>query len=86
STVPVTTETTIVTTVATTTAIPSDAGKDKSVPVPSVFVASSSFEKTDRTLSLFTGMSSSGFAAGSIRVEGVADAGLEEIYVPEWTV
>ncbi|GKC43881.1 hypothetical protein Tco_1061603 [Tanacetum coccineum] len=28
----------------------------------------------------------SGFAAGSIRAEEVTDAGLEEIYVPEWTV
>ncbi|GJQ95699.1 hypothetical protein Tco_0006838 [Tanacetum coccineum] len=46
----------------------------------------SSSEKTDRTLSLFTGRSGSGFAAGSIRAEEVTNAGLEEIYVPEWTV
>ncbi|GKG45041.1 hypothetical protein Tco_0495119, partial [Tanacetum coccineum] len=45
-----------------------------------------SSEKTDRTLSLFTGRSGSGFAAGSIRAEEVVGAGLEEIYVPEWTV
>ncbi|GKA82386.1 hypothetical protein Tco_0789134 [Tanacetum coccineum] len=83
STVSVTTKATVVTTVATTLAIPSDADKDKSVSVPSVFGASIS---SDHTLSLFTGRSGSGFAAGSIRAEGVADAGLEEIYVPEWTV
>ncbi|GJU02718.1 hypothetical protein Tco_1113056 [Tanacetum coccineum] len=84
--VPVTTEATTVTTIATTVAIPADVGKDKSVSHPSVFGASSSSEKTDRTLSLFTGRSGSGFAAGSIRAEEVTDAGLEEIYVPEWTV
>ncbi|GJU66810.1 hypothetical protein Tco_1253069 [Tanacetum coccineum] len=86
SVVPVMTEATTVTTIATTVAIPADVGKDKSVPHPSVFGASSSSEKTDRTLSLFTGRSGSGFAAGSIRAEEVTDAGLEEIYVPEWTV
>ncbi|GKE16076.1 hypothetical protein Tco_1423653, partial [Tanacetum coccineum] len=86
SVVPVTTEATTVTTIATTVAIPADVGKDKSVPHPSVFGSSSSSEKTDRTLSLFTGRSGSGFAAGSIRAEEVTDAGLEEIYVPEWTV
>ncbi|GJQ98044.1 hypothetical protein Tco_0009183 [Tanacetum coccineum] len=52
------TEATVVTTIATTVAVPADVGKDKS----------------------------SGFAAGSIRAEEVTDAGLEEIYVPEWTV
>ncbi|GJR05432.1 hypothetical protein Tco_0528416 [Tanacetum coccineum] len=56
-------------TVATTVAIPADIGKDKSVPHPSVFGSSSSSEKTDRTLSLFTGRSDSGFEAGSIRAE-----------------
>ncbi|GKF83288.1 hypothetical protein Tco_0244944, partial [Tanacetum coccineum] len=61
-----------------------DVGKDKSAPHPSVFGSSSSSKKTDRTLSLFTGSSGSGFAAGSIRAEEVIDAGLEEIYVPEW--
>ncbi|GJV18399.1 hypothetical protein Tco_1367419 [Tanacetum coccineum] len=86
SVVPVMTEATTVTTIATTVAIPADVGKDKSVPHPSVFGSSSSSEKTDRTLSLFTGRSGSGFAAGSIRAEEVTDAGLEEIYVPEWTV
>ncbi|GJS13394.1 hypothetical protein Tco_0407866 [Tanacetum coccineum] len=58
SAVPVMTEATTVTTIATTVAIPADVGKDKS----------------------------SGFAAGSIRAEEVTNAGLEEIYVPEWTV
>ncbi|GJZ21148.1 gypsy type transposase, partial [Tanacetum coccineum] len=86
SAVPVMTEATTVTTIATTVAIPADVGKDKSVPHPSIFGSSSSSEKTDRTLSLFTGRSGSGFAAGSIRAEEVTDAGLEEIYVPEWTV
>ncbi|GJT80656.1 hypothetical protein Tco_1054998 [Tanacetum coccineum] len=84
--VPVMTEATAVTTIATTVAIPADVGKDKSVPHPSVFGSSSSSEKTDRTLSLFTGRSGSGFAAGSIRAEDVTNASLEEIYVPEWTV
>ncbi|GJT67863.1 hypothetical protein Tco_1019343 [Tanacetum coccineum] len=86
SAVPVMTEATTVTTIATTVAIPTDVGKDKSAPHPSVFGSSSSSEKTDRTLSLFTGRSGSGFAAGSIRAEEVIGAGLEEIYVPEWTV
>ncbi|GJV28042.1 hypothetical protein Tco_1384490 [Tanacetum coccineum] len=83
---PVMTEATTVATVATTVAIPADVSKDKSAPHPSVFGSSSSSEKTDRTLSLFTGRSGSGFAAGSIRAEEVVGAGLEEIYVPEWTV
>ncbi|GJV60254.1 hypothetical protein Tco_1466354 [Tanacetum coccineum] len=47
--------------VATTVAIPADISKDKSAPHPSVFRSSSSSEKTDRTLSLFTGRSGSGF-------------------------
>ncbi|GKA21304.1 hypothetical protein Tco_0701293 [Tanacetum coccineum] len=58
----------------------------RSAPHPSVFGSFSSSEKTDRTLSLFTGRSGSGFAAGSIRAEEYVGAGLEEIYVPEWTV
>ncbi|GKD50479.1 hypothetical protein Tco_1279455 [Tanacetum coccineum] len=82
SVVPVMTETTTVTTIA----IPADVGKDKSVPHPFVFSDFSSSEKTDRTHSLFIGRSGSGFSAGSIRTEEVTDAGLEEIYVPEWTV
>ncbi|GJY77069.1 hypothetical protein Tco_0482185, partial [Tanacetum coccineum] len=86
SAVPVMTEAITVTTIATTVAIPTDVGKDKSAPHPSVFGSSSSSEKTDRTLSLFTGRSGSGFAAGSIRAEEAIGAGLEEIYVPEWTV
>ncbi|GKA81965.1 hypothetical protein Tco_0788713, partial [Tanacetum coccineum] len=86
STALVMTEATTVTTIATTVAIPADVGKDKSVPHPSVFGYSSSSEKTDRTLSLFTGRSGSGFAAGSIRAEEVTNVGLEEIYVPGWTV
>ncbi|GJR45199.1 hypothetical protein Tco_1313302 [Tanacetum coccineum] len=39
-----------------------------------------------RTGALEVGRSGSGFAAGSIRAEEVTDAGLEEIYVPEWTM
>ncbi|GKC25658.1 hypothetical protein Tco_1027808, partial [Tanacetum coccineum] len=66
--------------------IPADVSKDKSAPHPSVFGSSSSSEKTDRTLSLFTGRSGSGFDAGSIRAEETVGAGSEEIYVPEWTV
>ncbi|GJV88503.1 hypothetical protein Tco_1532441 [Tanacetum coccineum] len=80
------TEATTMTTIAPTVAIPDDVGKDKSVPHPSVFGSSSSSEKTDRTLSFFTGRSGSGFAVGSIRAEEVTYAGLGEIYVPEWTV
>ncbi|GKA18839.1 hypothetical protein Tco_0698754 [Tanacetum coccineum] len=86
SAIPVMTEATNVATIATIVVIPADAGKDKSAPHPSIFGSSSSSEKTDRTLSLFTGRSGSGFAAGSIRAEEVIGAGLEEIYVPEWTV
>ncbi|GJR50217.1 hypothetical protein Tco_1400738 [Tanacetum coccineum] len=52
SAVPVITEATTVTTIATTVVIPTDVGKDKSAPHPSVFGSSSSSEKTDRTLSL----------------------------------
>ncbi|GKE27908.1 hypothetical protein Tco_1443292 [Tanacetum coccineum] len=84
--VPVMTEATTMTTIAPTVAIPADVGKDKSVPHPSIFGSSSSSEKTDHTLSLFTGRSGSGFAAGSIRAEEVTYAGLGEIYVPEWTM
>ncbi|GKB24933.1 hypothetical protein Tco_0864334, partial [Tanacetum coccineum] len=80
------TEAITVATVATTMAIPADISKDKSAPHPSVFGSSSSSEKTDRTLSLFTGRSGSGFDAGSIRAEEAVGAGSEEIYVPEWTV
>ncbi|GKC87048.1 hypothetical protein Tco_1147697 [Tanacetum coccineum] len=83
SAVPVMTEATTVATIATTVVILADVGKDKSTLYPSVFGSSSSSEKTDRTLSLFTGRSGSGFAAGSIRAEEVIGAGLEEIYVPE---
>ncbi|GKG22126.1 hypothetical protein Tco_0384721, partial [Tanacetum coccineum] len=61
------TEATTVATVATIVAIPTDVSKDKSALHLSVFGSSSSSKKTDRTLSLFTGRSGSGFAAGSIR-------------------
>ncbi|GJW59272.1 hypothetical protein Tco_0106003 [Tanacetum coccineum] len=67
---------------ATTVAIPVDVSKDKSALHPSVFGSSSSSEKTDLTLSLFTGRSGSGFDAGSIRAEEAVGAGSEEIYVP----
>ncbi|GJU02221.1 hypothetical protein Tco_1112559 [Tanacetum coccineum] len=76
---PVMTEATIV-------ATPADVRKDKSVPHPSIFCSSSSSEKTDRTLSLFTRRSGSGFDAGSIRAEEAMGTGLEETYVPEWIV
>ncbi|GKD69132.1 hypothetical protein Tco_1323222, partial [Tanacetum coccineum] len=79
SAVPVMTEATIV-------AIPADVSKDKSAPHPSVFGSSSSSEKTDRTLSLFTGRSGSGFDAGSIRAEEAVGTGSGETYVPEWMV
>ncbi|GJX99856.1 hypothetical protein Tco_0356875 [Tanacetum coccineum] len=70
-------------TIATTVTIPTDVNKDKSAPHPSVFGSSSSSEKTDRTLSLFTGRSGSGFDAGSIREEEAIGASSEEIYVPD---
>ncbi|GKA90338.1 hypothetical protein Tco_0812208 [Tanacetum coccineum] len=51
---------------------------------PPLFTTSS--EKTDQTLSLFIGRSGSCFVAESIHAEEVTDAGLGEIYVPEWTM
>ncbi|GJU98515.1 hypothetical protein Tco_1327786 [Tanacetum coccineum] len=75
-----------VSSVATTTPTAIDAGKDKDVPVPSIFTGSSSSDRTDRTLSLFTGRSCNEFAAGSIRAGGNADVNLQEVYVPEWSV
>ncbi|GJS08260.1 hypothetical protein Tco_0365056 [Tanacetum coccineum] len=71
---------------ATTVTIPTDVTKDKSTSHPPLFGSSSSSEKTDRTLSLFTGRSGSGFDAGSIREEEAIGASSEEVYVPEWTV
>ncbi|GJV07446.1 hypothetical protein Tco_1345102 [Tanacetum coccineum] len=81
-----TTVTSFVSSVAATTPTAIDAGKDKDVPALFVFAGSSSSDRTDRTLSLFTGRSGSGFAAGSISTEEATNAGLEEIYVPEWTM
>ncbi|GJT65921.1 hypothetical protein Tco_1017401 [Tanacetum coccineum] len=46
---------------------------DKDVPTPSIFAGSSSSDKTDRTISLFTRRSGSDFVAGSIRAGGDAD-------------
>ncbi|GJY54108.1 hypothetical protein Tco_0445772 [Tanacetum coccineum] len=63
-----------------------DVSKDKDVSAPSVFACSSSSNKTDRTLSLFTGKSGSKFVAGSIHAGGDADVDLQEIYIPEWFV
>ncbi|GJY53887.1 hypothetical protein Tco_0445551, partial [Tanacetum coccineum] len=83
---PVMTEAITIATVATIMAILADVSKDKSAPHPSVFGSSSSSEKTDRTLSLFTGRSGSGFDAESIRAEEAVGASSEEIYDPEWTV
>ncbi|GJX00497.1 hypothetical protein Tco_0184410 [Tanacetum coccineum] len=76
SVVPVMTKATTMTTIAPVVAILADVGKDKSVSHQSVFGSSSSSEKTDRTLSLFTGRSGSGFVARSIHAEEVTDAGL----------
>ncbi|GJX65669.1 hypothetical protein Tco_0300012 [Tanacetum coccineum] len=81
-----TTVTTFVSNAATTTATPVDVGKDKDVPTLSIFAGSSSSDKTDRTLSLFTRRSGSDFVAGSIRARGAADVDLQEIYTPEWSV
>ncbi|GKC04726.1 hypothetical protein Tco_0996336 [Tanacetum coccineum] len=81
-----TTVTAFVSSVAATATTSVDVGKDKDVPAPSVFACSSSSDKTDRTLSLFTGKSGSEFVAGSIRAGGDADVDLQEIYIPEWSV
>ncbi|GKE67419.1 hypothetical protein Tco_1521580, partial [Tanacetum coccineum] len=68
-----TTVTTSVSAAATTTVTLADVGTDKNLPTPSVFAGSSSSEKTDRTLSLFIGRSSSDFVVGDIRAERAAD-------------
>ncbi|GJQ98128.1 gypsy type transposase [Tanacetum coccineum] len=81
-----TTITAFVSNAATTTATLVDVGKDKDVPTPSIFVGSSSSDKTDRTLSLFTGRSGSDFVAGSIHAGGDANIDLQETYIPEWSV
>ncbi|GKC85461.1 hypothetical protein Tco_1141178 [Tanacetum coccineum] len=81
-----TTVTAFVSNAATTTATPIHVVKDKDVPTPSIFAGSSSSDKTDRTLSLFTGRSGSDFVAGSIRAGGATDVDLQEIYIPEWSV
>ncbi|GJW77033.1 gypsy type transposase [Tanacetum coccineum] len=62
--------TAFVSSVAATATTSIEVGKDKDVPAPSVFSCSSSSDKTDRTLSLFTGKSGSEFVAGSIFVAG----------------
>ncbi|GKD38145.1 hypothetical protein Tco_1258352, partial [Tanacetum coccineum] len=56
-----TTVTAFVSSVAATATTSVNVGKDKDVPAPSVFACSSSSDKTDRTLSLFTGKSGSEF-------------------------
>ncbi|GJW79468.1 hypothetical protein Tco_0143443, partial [Tanacetum coccineum] len=81
-----TTVTAFVSNAATMTATPVDVVKDKDVPTPSIFAGSSSSDKTDRTLSLFTGKSGSDFIAGCIYAGGDADVDLQEIYIPEWSV
>ncbi|GJR91804.1 hypothetical protein Tco_0215815 [Tanacetum coccineum] len=81
-----TTVTGFVSNAATTTATPIDVVKDKDVSTPSIFSGSSSSDKMDRTLSLFTGRSGSNFVAGSIHAGGDADVDLQEIYIPEWSV
>ncbi|GKB11356.1 hypothetical protein Tco_0845279 [Tanacetum coccineum] len=63
-----------------------DVGKDKDVPALSVFTCSSSSNKTDRTLSLFTRKLGSEFVAESIHAGGDADVDLQVIYIPEWSV
>ncbi|GKE13173.1 hypothetical protein Tco_1416724, partial [Tanacetum coccineum] len=81
-----TTVMTFVSSVAATTPTTIDAGKNKDVPALSVFAGSSSSDRTDRTLSLFSGRSGSEFAAGSICAGENADVNLQEVYVPEWSV
>ncbi|GJR29985.1 hypothetical protein Tco_1106217 [Tanacetum coccineum] len=86
STIPLMTEATVVTTLVPATTIPAAADKDKDVPSTSVFGSSSSSEKTDCTLSLFSRKSGSDFVVGSIHAEGDTNIGLEDVYVPEWSV
>ncbi|GJX16727.1 RNA-directed DNA polymerase, eukaryota [Tanacetum coccineum] len=81
-----TTVTAFVFSVAATATTSVDVGKDKDVSALSIFSCSSSSDKTDRTLSLFTGKSGSEFVAGSIRAGGDADVDLQEIYIPEWSM
>ncbi|GJS08257.1 hypothetical protein Tco_0365053 [Tanacetum coccineum] len=66
---------------ATTVTIPTDVTKDKSTSRPPLFGSSSSSEKTDHTLSLFTGRSGSGFDAGSIREEEAIGASSERKFM-----
>ncbi|GKC13302.1 hypothetical protein Tco_1010084 [Tanacetum coccineum] len=72
SAVPVMTEATTVTTIATTVGNSTDYGKDKDVRRNRhvIWVLPSSSEKTDRTLSLFTRRSGSGFASGEYSCGG----------------
>ncbi|GKD34953.1 hypothetical protein Tco_1250462 [Tanacetum coccineum] len=81
-----TTITAFISNAATMTATLVDIGRDKDVPTPSVFAGSSSSDKTDRTLSLFTGRLGIDFVVGSIRAGGVVDVDLQDIYIPEWSV
>ncbi|GJZ19673.1 hypothetical protein Tco_0556263 [Tanacetum coccineum] len=81
-----TTITAFVSSVAATAPTAIDDGKNKDVPPSSVFAGSSSSDRTDRTLSLFTGRPGSEFATGSIRAGESTDVNLQEVYVPEWSV
>ncbi|GKE77582.1 hypothetical protein Tco_1543702, partial [Tanacetum coccineum] len=81
-----TTVTAFVSSVAATAPTAIDAGKNKDVLAPSIFAGSSSSDRTDRTLSLFTGRSGTEFAAGSIRAGENTNVNLQEVYVLEWSV
>ncbi|GJY05982.1 hypothetical protein Tco_0371922 [Tanacetum coccineum] len=76
-----TTVTVFVSSVAATAPTAIDARKNKDMPALSVFAGSSSSDRMDRTLSLFTGRSGSEFAARSICARESADVNLQEFNV-----
>ncbi|GJW41832.1 hypothetical protein Tco_0070631 [Tanacetum coccineum] len=78
-----TTVTAFVSSVAATATTSVDVGKDKDVPALSVFACSSSSNKTDRTLSLFTGKSGSEFVARSFELnDGRSCANMIDHFTP----
>ncbi|GJW01870.1 hypothetical protein Tco_1560726 [Tanacetum coccineum] len=84
---PVMTKTTTVTAfvynAATTTATPINVVKDKDVPTRSIFAGFSSSDKTNRTLSLFTGKSGCDFAAGNFELnDGRSCANMIDHFTP----
>ncbi|GJS48495.1 hypothetical protein Tco_0598616 [Tanacetum coccineum] len=77
-----TTVTTFVSSVAATATTSVDVGKDKDVPAPSVFACSSSSDKTDRTLSLFTRKSECPVTKGFELNDGRSCANMIDHFTP----